>query len=376
MKAMTESFIQIALPNDKSVYELMNLNKDEKIKAIEIGISAIKLINEKQLRYENSEFNDKLNENEQKYNAIIQNFKQKLNNKIEENTKLQERFVLEKKKMHKDIESNIELQFAQCLKHKENRIEFLTEQIAVHSQQLNSIKETYFNNERERTELLHKKHQEEMDKLRERYTDEMKEIVNRTCKSEENSSVKGKISENAMYQTLNMLFPKNTIEDTHCEAGRGDFIMTDADSHSIMLENKDYGKNVPKKEIEKFKRDLINNSDIWGAILMSNRTGICNKKDYQIEFIEGKIAIYLHFTNNNPNKIKNAYDIMLALKNIDIDFSNKELVEKLMENSSEFKRKINKSRKDLDKFYKCMIENILDIENLTKKTFTEININH
>ena len=373
---MTESFIQIALPNDKSVYELMNLNKDEKIKAIEIGISAIKLINEKQLRYENSEFNDKLNENEQKYNAIIQNFKQRLNNKIEENTKLQERFVLEKNKMHKDIESNIELQFAQCLKHKENRIAFLTEQIAVHSQQLNSIKETYFNNERERTELLHKKHQEEMDKLRERYTDEMKEIVNRTCKSEENSSVKGKISENAMYQILNMLFPKNTIEDTHCEAGRGDFIMTDADSHSIMLENKDYGKNVPKKEIEKFKRDLINNSDIWGAILMSNRTGICNKKDYQIEFIEGKIAIYLHFTNNNPNKIKNAYDIMLALKNIDIDFSNKELVEKLMENSSEFKRKINKSRKDLDKFYKCMIENILDIENLTKKTFTEININH
>ena len=373
---MTEQFIQIALPNNKCVYDLMNLNKDEKIKAIEIGISAIQLINEKQLRCENSEFNDKLNENEQKYNAIIQNFKQKLNNKIQENTTLQERFALEKQKMHKDIGENIELQFAQCLKYKEQRIEILTDQVTHHSQQLNGIKEIHFNNERERTELLNKKHKEEIDKLRERYIDEMKEMVNRTYKSEENSSVKGKISENAMYQTLNMLFPKNTIEDTHGEAGRGDFIMSDTNSHSIMLENKDYSKNVPKKEIEKFKRDLINNSDIWGAILMSNATGICNKKDYQIEFIEGKIAIYLHFTNNDPNKIKNAYDIMLALKNIDIDFSNKELVEKLMENSSEFKRKINKSRKDLDKFYKCMIENILDIENLTKKTFTEINIKH
>ena len=71
--------------------------------------------------------------------------------------------------------------------------------------------------------------------------------------------------------------------------------------------------------------------------------GICNKKDYQIEFVENKIAIYLHFTN--INKIKNAYDIMLALKAIDIDFSNKELVEKLAERSTELKEKINKSKR-------------------------------
>ena len=73
----------------------------------------------------------------------------------------------------------------------------------------------------------------------------MKEIINRTCKSEENSSVKGKLSENAMYQKLNMLFLKILDEDTHSEAGRGDFIMTDSKGTSIMLENKDYNKNVP-----------------------------------------------------------------------------------------------------------------------------------
>ena len=44
---MADSFIQIPLPNDKSVYELMNLENTEKIKAIEIGISAVKLINDK-----------------------------------------------------------------------------------------------------------------------------------------------------------------------------------------------------------------------------------------------------------------------------------------------------------------------------------------
>ena len=61
MRTMSDSFIQIPLPNDKAVYELMNLENKEKIKAIEIGISAIELINEKKLRYENSEYNEKLN---------------------------------------------------------------------------------------------------------------------------------------------------------------------------------------------------------------------------------------------------------------------------------------------------------------------------
>ena len=376
MRTMSDSFIQIPLPNDKSVYELMNLENNEKIKAIEIGISAIELINEKKLRYENSEYNEKLNETEEKYNAIIKNFKEQLNNNIEENIKLQEKFAMEKKKLHKDITENIELQYIGKLNHKQSHIDSLNQQLAFKTTQLEKINEKHFKDERERTELLHQKHQSDIENLRLKYENEMKEIMNRICKSEENSSVKGKLSENAMYQKLNMLFPKNTIEDTHSEAGRGDFIMTDSKGTSIMLENKDYNKNVPKKEIEKFKRDLVNNSDIWGGILMSNAAGICNKKDYQIEFVENKIAIYLHFTNKDANKIKNAYDIMLALKAIDIDFSNKELVEKLAERSTEFKRKINKSKKELDKFYKSMVENILDIESLIKTIYNDIKIKY
>tara|TARA_Y100000389_G_scaffold172951_1_gene181786 strand:+ start:410 stop:1531 length:1122 start_codon:yes stop_codon:yes gene_type:complete len=373
---MTDSFIQIPLPNDKSVYELMRLDNGEKIKAIEIGLSAIELINEKKLRYENSEYNEKLNETEEKYNAIIKHLKEQLNDNIEEKIKLQENFSMEKKKLHKDITENIELQFEAKLNHNQIHIDSLDQQLALKTTQLEKINEKHFKDERERTELLHQKHQNDIEKLRLKYENDMKEIVNRMCKSEENSSVKGKISENAMYQKLNILFPKNTIEDTHSEAGRGDFIMTDSKGKSIMLENKDYNKNVPKKEIDKFKRDLTNNSDIWGGILLSNASGICNKKDYQIEFVENKIAIYLHFTNKDPNKIKNAYDIMLALNDIDIDFSNKELVEKLAERSTEFKRKVNKSRKDLDKFYKSMLENILDIETLTKTIYTDIKIKY
>ena len=93
--------------------------------------------------------------------------------------------------------------------------------------------------------------------------------------------------------------------------------MTDCSTKSIMLENKDYNKNVPKKEIDKFKRDLINNSDVWAGIMMSNAVPIKGLSNW---YWEGKITIYLHFTNKDPNKIKNAYDIISTIKDVDIDF--------------------------------------------------------
>jgi len=366
--------IQIGLPNKKCVYEFMNFDIDEKIKVLEIGISAIKLINEKKLRYDNSEFNEKLNENEEKYKAIIQTFKKQLNDKINENEDLKESFINREQELQKNIKNTIELQFTEKMKDKDFNIQSLKDEISNNRAELNELNEKHFINERERTDILHKNYQKNIDKLRTNYNEKMEEITNRIFKSEENSSIKGKLSENAMFQNLNMLFPKNTIEDTHKEAGRGDFIMIDSKNNKIMFENKDYSKNVPKKEIDKFKRDLENNNDIWAAVLMSNASGICNKSDYCIEPVGEKLAIYLHNTNKDINKIKNAYDILCAINNANIDFANKEIIDKLTQNSSEFKRKISKSRKDLDKFYKSMIDNILDIENLTKNTFEEIKI--
>ena len=52
---------------------------------------------------------------------------------------------------------------------------------------------------------------------------------------------------------------------------------------------------------------------------MSNASGICNKSDYCIEPVGEKLAIYLHNTNNDINKIKNAYDILCAINNANID---------------------------------------------------------
>ena len=94
-----------------------------------------------------------------------------------------------------------------------------------------------------------------------------------------------------MFQTLNLLFPKNTIEDTHTEAGRGDFIMTEGE-FVMMLEIKNYTGNVNKTEIDKFYRDVKseNNHDITCAVFIRLRTGIANKPDFEFEVVNNKAA--------------------------------------------------------------------------------------
>jgi len=212
--------------------------------------------------------------------------------------------------------------------------------------------------------------------LRDNCEEKMNEMHNRMCKTEENSSIKGKLSENAMLQNLSMLFPKNNIEDTHKVSGRGDFIMTDEKDYKILLENKDYKSNVPKKEIEKFERDMKTNPDVTAGIFMSNESGIAKKEDFQIDIVNNKPVCYLHHTNKNIDKIKIAYDIILSIMNSGIDFSNKELIDSLNQMSSEIKRKMNKCRSQIDKFSKSMLENILDVDGIIRNVFVGIKIKY
>ena len=57
-------------------------------------------------------------------------------------------------------------------------------------------------------------------------------------------------------------------------------------------------KNVPKRDIDKFIRD-VQESDVHCGIMCSENTGIANREDLQIEIVEGKPLIYLHQTKTN-----------------------------------------------------------------------------
>ncbi len=75
----------------------------------------------------------------------------------------------------------------------------------------------------------------------------------------------------------------------------GDFLMR-LEGRRIMWEVKNYDKPVPKQESEKFQRDMLEHKDILVGVMVSRCTEITGKAtqgDRHIEFVEGKLLVYL-----------------------------------------------------------------------------------
>ena len=125
-----------------------------------------------------------------------------------------------------------------------------------------------------------------------------------------------------------------------------------------MIENKNYSRNVPKKEIDKFYRDIENNSDIQGGILCSQKSGIANREDFCIEIFKGKPIIMLHNTNNNNNKIKVAIELLMGIIKTNIDFNKKEIIDAVKLSSKIIRQKFNRIRKELSEHQRKMTEMI------------------
>lgn len=128
-----------------------------------------------------------------------------------------------------------------------------------------------------------------------------------------NSSKKGKEGENRMADILNDLFPQAEIYDTHQSTANGDFRIV-YHGIQILYENKNFRTNVPKRDIEKFKRD-VEESDCDCGIMCSENSGIACREDLDLEILGDaqKPAVYLHQTNSHLDKIRIA---VLLLVNI------------------------------------------------------------
>jgi len=75
----------------------------------------------------------------------------------------------------------------------------------------------------------------------------------------------------------------------------GDFLMTWG-NYTILWEVKNYDRPVPSSEVEKFKRDMKEHKHIKIGVMISRYTPITNKTskgDREIEFLEGKMLLYL-----------------------------------------------------------------------------------
>ena len=126
-----------------------------------------------------------------------------------------------------------------------------------------------------------------------------------------NSSLKGQLSENQLNFVLTKMFPTANINDTSKITSSGDFIMKRENRDPILIENKDYNKNVSTDEVKKFIIDC--DTQKTHGIFLSQNTGITSKTNYHIDIHKGHILVYVHNVEFIPEKIQVAVDIIDTL---------------------------------------------------------------
>ena len=152
----------------------------------------------------------------------------------------------------------------------------------------------------------------ELSSANQQVTCALTQSVSEVLKIMENSSAKGKISENILFNTLVSLFPCAQIDSVGTTKETGDIIITRKDRPRILVENKNWDKNVVQEEVKKFLHD-VEQQNCCGLFLAQNY-GIANKEDFEINIHNGNVLVYIHQAKNDPDKIKVAISIIDHLK--------------------------------------------------------------
>ena len=156
-------------------------------------------------------------------------------------------------------------------------------------------------------------------------TNILSDRVNSLLQKMENSSIKGKVSENIMFKILHTLYPTSQIDHVGQQKETGDIILSRNNKPDILIENKNWNKNVVQEEVKKFIRD-VEKQKISG-IFLSQNFGIANKENFEINIHDNNVLVYVHEANNDPEKIKIAVDIIDHFKSKLDDLGNEREVD-------------------------------------------------
>ena len=128
----------------------------------------------------------------------------------------------------------------------------------------------------------------------------------------ENSSAKGKMSENLLLNIVESLYPAGHIEPVGQTKETGDLMLSRSNKPKILIENKLWNRSVVQAEVVKFIRDIeVQNCC---GIFLSQGGKITTKENFEINIHNGNVLVYVHDVNNDPDKIKLAVDIVDHLK--------------------------------------------------------------
>ena len=123
------------------------------------------------------------------------------------------------------------------------------------------------------------------------------------------SQTRGQVSETQLETVLMEIFPCAEIVNTTGKTASGDFMLKREGKPDILVENKTYGRNVDRVEVDKFVRDVLLNGRCSGLFL-SQRTGIVGKSDFEIDVQDGHVFVYAHCVDMNGGRIRAAVSII------------------------------------------------------------------
>jgi len=197
----------------------------------------------------------------------------------------------------------------------------------------------------------------------------IEEIKNYIDKSKSNSATKGKVMEAKIGDILQAINEDYKIDNTSSKAKQSDFQLT-SEKYKILVEVKDYDRNLPTAELDKFKYN-IKTIACDGGIILNDKFGFAKFKFNCLKIIEvdNKPVIMLSKFNNSKVKLQMA----LRLLELAIDIKRKTSESKENNRALELEQQLTRSNniiKDIeDKNKKARVI----VDNFIKQQINTIN---
>jgi len=193
------------------------------------------------------------------------------------------------------------------------------------------------------------------------------EKINEVLKKFENSSAKGHISENITYNLLRTMYAESQIIYSGNVKESGDIFIIRNEQPKILIENKDYKAKVDQLEVDKFIKDLKTQN--CSGIFLSQRSGIANKNQYEINFYGNNIGIYISNVEYDTDRIQIGINMIDDIKKIMKESNNDETDDEVTLDKNVFEL-INK---DFGTFINQKLKHIKSIKEVSTKLINEVN---
>ena len=123
-----------------------------------------------------------------------------------------------------------------------------------------------------------------------------------------NSSYKGQLGELHLETILNQIFPTDEVVNTTSLKASCDFRIHRSNKETVLVETKEYDRNVSLDEVKKFIRDI--ELQQCHGIFLSQHSGITSKQNFQLDLVGKQIVIYVHNVKYDSTIIKMAIDVI------------------------------------------------------------------